>query len=123
MNTVYTEHYIHLDYMPQPTKEGTLYSLLAVDNVSQYCFPPVHTPAINIDALCKQIDTLLNNADFKKLKGQPTLVLGHSQFLLQQLNDRYQQKPNIIFNEATTHQVTKTIKDHLLAARLNRQTS
>ena len=123
MNATPTGHYIHLDYMPVPTKEGTLYSLLAVDNISQYCFPPVHAPAVNIDALCKQIDALLSNADFKKLKEQPTLVLGHSEYLLQQLNDRYQQKPKIIFNEVATHQVTEALKEHLIAARLKRQAS
>jgi hypothetical protein len=107
--------------MPQPTQEGTLYSLIAVDNISQYCFPPTHTPAVNIDALYKQIDALLNNADFKRLKGQPTLVLGHSEYLLQQLNDRYKQSPVIIFDEAATYRVTKDLKEHMIASRAKRQ--
>jgi hypothetical protein len=123
MNATPTGHYIHLDFMPQPTKEGTLYSLLAVDNISQYCFPPVHAPAVNIDALYKQIDALLNNADFKKLKEPPTLVLGHSEYLLQQLNDRYKGKPNIIFDEVATARMMKPLKDHLTAARTKRQAS
>ena len=122
MNITHPGHYIHLDYMPQPTKEGILYSFLAVDNVSQYCFPPIHAIAVDIDAMYNQIDTLLKNVDFKKLK-EPTLVLGHSQHLLQQLNNRYQQNPKIIFNDVTTHKVTKILKEHLLAARLKRQAS